>query len=112
MSSVEKSVQKIFDKHGIDMSFICGMETTDFKAFLQPLRYKNKIYIDGNITELRYENTRRFLLISPVDVDISGADGHESYLSDGIHEYSINHSELVCMGKAPAYRWSIIHYVG
>lgn len=112
MNCVEKDAQIIFDKHGIDMSLIDKSGEVKFKAFLQPLRYKNKIYIDGNVTELRYENTRRFLLISPVEVDVSGADGHESYLSDGKRVYSINHSELVSLGNRPSYRWSIIHYVG
>lgn len=110
MNSVEKNTLNILKKFGVKMSLISGGEKTDFKAFIQPLRYKNKMYIDSNVTELRYENTRRFLLISPPSIDVSCADGHDSFLSDGIYEYSINHSELVCLGNRPAYRWSIIHF--
>ena len=112
MNSVEKDIQKIIEKNGIKMTLVADNEAVGFNAFLQPLRYKNKIYIDGNVTELRYENTRRFLLISPASIDISIADGHGRYISDGKHEYSINHSELVYLGNKPAYRWSVIHYVG
>lgn len=112
MNSVEKDIQKIIDSCGIKMNLVTKQKTISFNAFLQPLRYKNKIYIDGNVTELRYENTRRFLLLSPIEVDVSVADGRDCYISDSNHEYSVNHSELVYLGNKPAYRWSIIHYVG
>ncbi|MCM1543990.1 MAG: hypothetical protein NC110_01710 [Ruminococcus sp.] len=110
MSSVEQNTLKILGKSGIAMSLVEGEKLTAFRAFIQPLRYKNKLYIDKNVTELRYENTRRFLLLSPPNVDISGADGRSSFISDGNQEYAVNHSELIMLGNKPMYRWSIIHF--
>lgn len=82
-----------------------------FEGFLQPLRYKNKMYLNKVATELSYTNTRKFLLICPADVEVETADGYVSVIEVGTDRFCIDHSEKVYAKNEPLYSWSIVHQV-
>lgn len=82
-----------------------------FKAFLQPLRYKNKMYLSSVSTELSYNNTRKFLLVCPADIDIENADGYNSIIKADENEFCVDHCELVYSGDEAVYCWSIVHQI-
>lgn len=105
----DKSAKALFKKSGVTITIKNNSEVIhSFQAFLQPLRYKNKIYLRGVATELGYDSLKKYLLISPADVDLSFVDGTEFSLYFGDTHLSIDHSEKVYFGKAPFYTWSIV----
>lgn len=105
----DKLTASIFSKMGLTLSIKKGTKTvSEFKALLQPLRYKNKIYLRGVATELGYDRLRKYLLLSPADVDLSGVDGTETALYIGNEHLSIDHTEVVYFGSKPCYNWSIV----
>lgn len=112
MRQIERDFLRILEKHGRTAALCSADAETPFKAFLQPLRYKNKLYLSTVSTELSYNNTRKFLLICSADIDINSADGYEAIIrtDDGI-EYCNDHSEIVYDGDNPLYCWSIVHRV-
>lgn len=104
-----KASDAILNKMGLTLSIKKGTKTvSEFKALLQPLRYKNKIYLRGVATELGYDSLKKYLLLSPTDVDLSGIDGTEVSLYVGNTHLSIDHTETVYFGNAPFYNWSIV----
>lgn len=104
-----KSMKSLFRKSGITITVCKGGEPVgSFKAFLQPLRYKNKIYLRGVATELGFDSLKKYLLISPPDVDLSVIDGSETTIRLENNHLSIDHSEIVYFGKEPFYTWSIV----
>ena len=104
-----KSMKSIFRKAGITIT-VCknGEPFSTFNAFLQPLRYKNKIYLRGVATELGFDSLKKYLLISPPDISLSEIDGADMTLRLGSNHLSIDHSEIVYFGKEPFYTWSIV----
>ena len=105
----DKAAKSLLKKTGVTLTIKNTSGTvTNFKAFLQPLRYKNKIYLRGVATELGYDNLKKYLLISPADVDLSGVDGTNCSLYFEDTHLSIDHSEKVYFGKDPFYTWSIV----
>lgn len=99
----------LFKKMGVTLLIKKDNRTvSSFKAFLQPLRYKNKIYLRGVATELGYDSLKKYLLISPADTDLSEVDGTTCSLYFGNKHLSIDHSETVYFGKDPCYNWSIV----
>ena len=82
---------------------------TSFKAFLQPLRYKNKMYLSGTLTEIGYDTLRKFVLICPVEIDITTVDGIETLLKFGEDDYCVDHCEKVFFKDRPLYYWAIVH---
>lgn len=105
----DKAPKALFKKSGVCLTIKRDGETvTSFNAFLQPLRYKNKIYLRGVATELGYDSLKKYLLISPADIDLSVVDGTTVSLFFGEKHLSIDHTEKVYLGKNPYYTWSIV----
>lgn len=105
----DKIPAAIFSKMGLTLSIRKGSKTlSEFNALLQPLRYKNKIYLRGVATELGYDSLKKYLLLSPADVDLSVIDGTEVSLYIGNMHLSIDHTETVYLGNEPYYNWSIV----
>ncbi len=99
-----------FNKFGRSV-FLCdntGWRSPVYRAFLQPLRYKNKMYLEGTYTVLGKDPNGLYLYIGspkhditrlPKDSRVTDADG-KSYL--------IQRAEKVCRGDAPYYFWAIL----
>lgn len=105
----DKAVKALLKKSGVTLTIKNNSSAvSSFRAFLQPLRYKNKIYLRGVATELGYDSLKKYLLISPADVDLSGVDGTNCSLYFGDSHLSIDHSETVYFGENPFYVWSIV----
>lgn len=99
----------LFNKMGVTLTVKKGSSTiSTFNAFLQPLRYKNKIYLRGVATELGYDSLKKYLLLSPADVDLSDVDGTTISLYFGNIHLSIDHTETVYLGDSPYYNWTIV----
>ena len=106
---------KLFDKLGVKMSYQATSkksESFDFCAFLQPLRYKNKLYLSGVPTELGYDGLNKYLLICPPDIDLSKIDGINYRLCFGDNAYGVDHHEIIYSMGQPLYLWAIIHKEG
>lgn len=102
----------LFDKLGVTVIASDGTNEISFSAFLQPLRYKNKIYLSGVPTELGYDGLNKYLLIAPPEPDISVLTDTNYTLSFGGGTFSTDHCEPVYLGKKKLYYWAIVHKEG
>ena len=81
-----------------------------FRAMIQPLRYKNKMYLDGIYTEIGFNSQGHYLYIGPPEVDLTAvADGE--YLSADTIKYQIDRAEKVYAGDKVFYIWAIIRTI-
>lgn len=105
---------KLFDKYGVKMSYICATDeqSFDFYGFLQPLRYKNKLYLSGVPTELGFDGLNKYLLICDPTVDMQRIDGINYRLTFGENAYGVDHHEIIYRMGEPLYMWAIIHREG
>ncbi len=102
----------LFDKYGVTVISSNGEDTAEFSAFLQPLRYKNKIYLSGIPTELGYDGMNKYLLLAPPETDIKYLKESGYTLSFGSYTFSTDHCEPVYLGKKKLYYWAIVHKEG
>ena len=102
---------KIFEKYGRQCEFITGggAEPEEMKAFISPLRYKNKMYLSGTLTEIGYDTLRKFVLICPLEADVTSVDGVTTLLKFGEDSFCVDHCEKVFFGETPLYYWAIVH---
>ena len=106
---------KLFEKYGVKMSYIVASskkQSKDFFAFLQPLRYKNKLYLSGVPTELGYDGLNKYLLICPADIDLGNIDGINYRLCFGENAYGVDHYETIYASGEAIYIWAIVHKEG
>ena len=98
-----------FQKFGRTMTLETPGGSQPFKAFLQPLRYKNKMYLGGTLTEIGYDTLRKFVLICPVSVNIPAVDGTVTRLEHDGDSFCVDHCEKVFFGETPLYYWAVVH---
>lgn len=103
---------KLFDKLGVPITiYNTGAQSIIIRGFLQPLLYKNKLYLDGIRTEIGYDGQHTYLLITPPVYDLSLIDNSNSYLIFNDDIYVINHTEKVYLRENWHYSWSVVSKV-
>lgn len=106
--SIADSVHNLINRYGSRLEISNGKDITAVRAFIQPLRYKNKMYIDGSFLPGGYIDGGHYLYIgSPEirfdkgfeDVVITTAD-NESFI--------VKRAELYTLSDVPIYIWAIL----
>lgn len=78
-----------------------------FKAFLQPLRYKNKMYLQGVYTDVGLSAQGYYLYIGPPEPDLHSAQ-EAGYLTADGKKYQIDRAEYVYRGNEVWYIWAVL----
>lgn len=108
-----ETLNVMFEKFGRDicLSKDDGWRSPVFRGFIQPLRYKNKIYLDGVYTVIGFDNQGKYLYIGPPEHDLTAFDTLTGLVEcDGV-KYTIDRAEKVYYSKEPMYIWAIIREV-
>ena len=87
-----------------------GRASGTFYGFIQPLRYKNKMYLAGVNTQIGYNSERHYLYIGPPEYDLTAA-GSDTLLNAGGVDYRIDRAEKVYRGAEVFYIWAIVRTV-
>ncbi len=105
-------IEPIFNKYGRPSEFVSkdGNAIKEMKAFISPLRYKNKMYLYGVNTEIGYNSQGHYLYIGPPDPDLTlASDG--GYIRCMGEKYRIDRAEKVYKGETVFYIWAIIRVI-
>ena len=89
----------LFDGNG---NLLC-----ESKCLIQPLRYKNKLYLEGIPTDIGINEAGCYLFLAPPEFD-PGAAGRTGYISDGTNNYHIDRSEKIYFRSNVYFIWAII----
>lgn len=88
-----------------------GWNSETFQAFIQPLRYKNKLYLEGEYTEIGIADQGSYLYMGPKNHDLTKLP-YDAYIEDVDNKkYCISRAEKVYFGKDVLYIWAIIKEV-
>ncbi|MDR2646540.1 MAG: hypothetical protein LBB67_00205 [Oscillospiraceae bacterium] len=90
--------------------FLClpdGWQSEQFGAFIQPLRYKNKMYLGGVNTPIGFNREGYYLFLGPPEHDITKL-GRDMWIQCGGERYTIDRAEVVYFGENPSHIWATI----
>lgn len=106
------NLNAVFDSYGRAASFSSknGDKLADMRAFISPLRYKNKMYLYGVNTEIGYNSQGHYLYIGPPDPDLTAAE-EGSYITCMGEKYRVDRAEKVYKGNEVFYIWAIIRVI-
>lgn len=76
------------------------------RAFLSPLRYKNKMYLYGVNTEIGYNPEGYYLYIGPPFPDITQSEN--PLIECGNDRYIPDRAEKVFAGEEAVYQWAVV----
>lgn len=88
-----------------------GWVSPQYRAFLQPLRYKNKMYLEGTYTPIGKDQNDLYLYIGPKEHDVTRLGDGARLLDSDAREYVLQRTEKVCRGDTPFYFWAILKAV-
>ncbi len=104
------TAEPIFKKHGRNVTLTDGDKKESFKALIQPLRYKNKMYLDGVYTEIGFNSQGHYLYIGPPAPDLTVVGETATIDSEGV-SYRIDRAERVYNAGEVFYIWAIIRTI-
>ena len=104
------TAEPIFKNLGRKVTLTDGAKTESCKALIQPLRYKNKMYLDGVYTEIGFNSQGHYLYIGPPTPDLTLAGESTRIECDSV-SYRIDRAERVYNGSEVFYIWAIIRTI-
>lgn len=107
------NITKILTGYGqsAKLENITTNRSANFKAFIQALRYKNKLYLRGKFTEIGKNAQDYYLYLGPPEIDISKVDGINIKLKIKDTYYLVYRSEEHYIKDECVYVWAIIRPV-
>lgn len=104
------NITKMLNKYGSSV-FITGKNawsTPVFRAFIQPLRYKTKLYLEGEHTPIGVNKNDVYLYIGPADHDLTKLNKSYRIHDKDNNEYMIDRAEKIIVKDKTVYIWAVI----
>ena len=100
-------VATLINKHGTELSLADG--SFSWRAFTEPLRYTNKMYVEESSLPEGMINRTSFRYIGPPEVDISSFKRGTLIRLNG-EFLTVSHSETVCFDGKPIYVYGVLNF--
>ena len=106
---VKECFNEVFERLGADVVVKIHGEQTKTKAIIQPMRYKNKLYIDMANTEIGLNDTECFLYLGSAEVDFTTSERYTSvYAMNTNRSYNVSRADRICIGDEILYIWAVL----
>ena len=104
------NINKMLESYGntVHISGANGWNSPLFKAFLQPLRYKNKLYQQGSYTPLGVNKNNVYLYIGPACHDLTRLDNTYRIHDSNNKKYIIDRAEKITVKNSVVYIWAVV----
>ena len=99
-----ESIARLMEEQGRTVSL---RSVGSVRCFLQPMRYKNKMYLDSQYARVGVVDESCFLYLGPPEHELT--EGADPVLWDEAGEgYTCVKQEVVRFGPSPVYVWAIL----
>lgn len=102
----EKNINYMINKYGQPVTIHIDRLKGFTKALIQPLRYKNKMYLELERSEIGIKDNTCFLYIGPASFDITS--GNVIIEGNGT-SFSVSRADMIYVGDKRAYVWAILN---
>ncbi len=104
------TIEKMLNKFGnsIYITGADGWKSPIFSAFIQPLRYKNKLYMSGDVTPIGINHNNVYLYIGPAGHDLTRLDKTYRIHDSDNNSYLIDRAEKIKVKNNIVYIWAVI----
>lgn len=92
-------------KYGRPVVVCTGKKEWSTNVLIQPLRYKNKMYLDFERSEIGIKDNTCFLYIGPADVELKET---ETIIMGEDCSYSVSRADVIYLGRNPIYIWAVL----
>ncbi len=104
---IKSSVAFLFDKIGENATVKIGSAEKTIKAVIQPMRYKNKLYLDMKWGSLGLKDTECFLYLGPAEADFTGRE-RQTFVKTNDRSYCVSRADRITIGGEIVYIWAVL----
>lgn len=104
------NVSKIMNRYGHTV-YITGpfdWKSSSFKAFIQPLRYKTKLYMEGAHTPIGINHNDVYLYMGPAEHRLDKLNKLYRIHDIDNNQYMIDRADRIIVNDTTVYIWAII----
>ncbi len=105
---IEKMIKTIFKKYGQQAEVNLRHKKYNIEAFVQHMRYKNKMYIDLPLAAVGQRDNGCYLYIGPPECDFSNNWGGVELFIGG-YRYLVKRAQMIYFGTTPLYVWAVLY---
>ncbi len=102
--NIDKKVKAMLEHCGSPFSVVTDGKVLSSHAMIQPLRYKSKLYVELQPSEVGRIDDGCFLYIGPYDIVFNADDR----LEFGNKKFVVQRFEHVYLFGSPIYNWAVI----
>jgi len=110
--NIKKDIGRMINRYGRQVTLYFPNQPAKnktYKAFLQPLRYKNKIYLEGILSEIGFVDEGHYLYLGPAEPSLTNLPGKtEIRAGNGSERYFVKRAEQVYSGGQAVYSWAVL----
>lgn len=88
-----------------------GWRSERYKAYLQPVRYKNKVYLEGDFTEIGVNKNDVYIYLGPANHDLAQGNNGLEVVDVNYNRYIIDRSEKVTVDDKVCYIWAVLRQI-
>ena len=103
--SLLSCVDREIGRYGSSVTIDQGGDKISTKAFLEPLRYRNKIYIGGEYRTLGFLRREKYLYVGK---SVHRLVENESVIETQGNKYIVKRCETYFVKDTPVYEWAIL----
>lgn len=103
---LKKKIDSLLEKHGRKIEIFFDETPIDTFALIQPLRYKNKMYLELERSEIGIKDNTCFLYIGPAEYDLRDSNV-TIRCEDG--SFSVSRADMIYFGNTPSYVWAVLN---
>ena len=103
------NIVPMMNRFGRPLYLFCsnGKRIQTINCIITPLRYKNKMYLEGVPTDIGIDDSGYYLLLAPSGIMIDKL-GDNGYLCDGEKKFHIDRWEKIFFGSSVLYIWAVL----
>ncbi len=105
-------VKKLLNRYGqtVFAETESGERSVNYKAFVQPVRYKNKMYLNAVESPIGTVSENYYLYVGPYDVQLTAINEPVS-INTAIMRCTVERAECVFLDDEILYIWAILRRV-
>ncbi len=102
-----KKFEAFLKEFGEPVTVSIGNEQYSVFAQIQPMRYKNKLYIEKVRTELGFKDGECLLYLGPANPNFSGLEISVE-ISTETEKYAVSRADAIKVGGKTQYIWAVL----
>lgn len=103
--SIITAVGETIKRYGCSLSILTGEKRMNTNAFVEPLRYKNKVYVGGEYHYLGFKRSEKYLYIGSPEIV---PEENSSVIEMQNKKYIVKRCETYYVHDRPVYVWAIL----